>query len=312
MKILVTGATGFVGGVLVERLARDNQYEVIAATRKNASDLDRFVKCVQVADLSANTDWVQALTGVEVVIHAAARVHIMNDKSTDALSEFRKTNVQGTLNLARQAANAGIKRFIFISSIKAMGEESFDKPFAADDICNPTTPYGISKYEAEQGLQAIATETGMEIVIIRPPLVYGNNAKGNLEILLKLAKLGIPLPFAALHNKRSLVSVENLVDFIIVCISNPAAANQTFFVSDAQDLSTTQMIKNIGKFAGKTAKKPIILFPFPKILLKLLLQLIGEQEISQRIYGSLQVNIEKNKQLLGWTPRNSTHHEKLL
>lgn len=299
MKILVTGATGFVGGALVRRLVSDNSNEIIAAVREPNENLEKIAKCVKVSDLAIDTNWHEALAGVNVVINAAARVHIMRETATDALDEFRKTNVQGTLNLAKQAASAGVRRFIFISSIKANGETTeVEKPFTAADVTAPLDAYGISKMEAERGLHKIAQETGMELVIIRPPLIYGYGVKGNFATLVKLVKLGLPLPFGSLNNKRSLVGIDNLVDLITVCINHENAKNQIFLVSDDEDLSTTQLIRKIGEALGK----PAMLIPFPVFVIKLLLQLAGKSEISQRMCSSLQIDISKTKQLLNWKP----------
>ena len=297
MKILVTGATGFVGGAVVRRIVADNEHEVVAAVRSTDPALEKLAKCVNVGDLNADTLWQEALIGVDVVIHVAARVHVMQETAYEALGEFRKTNVLGTLTLARQAASAGVKRFIFISSIKVNGETTeIDKPFTADDIPSPQDAYGISKMEAEKGLLEIAQQTGMEVVIIRPPLVYGAGAKGNFSMLLKLVKLGIPLPFGSLNNKRSLVGIDNLVDLITVCTKHDGAENQIFLVSDDDDLSTAQLIQKIGQSLGK----PAMLIPFPQFLLKFLLKIIGKAEIAQRICGSLQVDISKTEKLLNW------------
>jgi len=299
MKILVTGATGFVGGAVVRHLSSYNEYEVVAAVRRMDANLEKFAKYVDVGDLNTDTQWQEALIGVDVVIHASARVHVMQETAYEALGEFRKTNVLGTLNLARQAATAGTKRFIFISSIKVNGETTeIGKPFTTDDIPSPQDAYGISKMEAEQGLLELVHKTEMEVVIIRPPLVYGAGAKGNFSMLLKLVKLGIPLPFDSINNKRSLVGIDNLVDLINVCIKHEGAKNQIFLVSDDYDMSTAQLIRQIGRSLGK----PAMLIPFPQFLLKFLLKIIGKAEIAQRICGSLQVDISKTKQLLNWQP----------
>ncbi len=299
MKILVTGATGFIGTAVIQKLLQDNINEIIAAVRKKPTDLEKNanIKYTRISNLDTDSDWLQALSEVDVVIHAAARVHITRQEENE-LEAFRKINVDGTLNLAKQAANAGVKRFIFISSIAVNGVTTKNgNKFTADDTPNPSTPYGISKYEAEQGLKEIAAKTNMELVIIRPPLVYGKNAKGNFNSLLKLVKLGIPLPFGSLNNKRSLVGIDNLVDFIIVCTTHRAARNQIFLVADSENLSTAQLIKEIYKALGKHN----ILLPFPEVLLKFMLKLIGKKETVERIFGALQIDISKNKQLLGWT-----------
>ncbi len=206
-----------------------------------------------VGDLDSVTDWTAALQNIDVVVHAAARVHVMDDVVTDPLEEYRRVNVAGTLNLARQAVAAGAKRFIFISSIKVNGEgTTLGKPYRADDLSKPVDPYGISKMEAEQGLQQIAMETGMEVVSIRPPLVYGPGVKANFQAMIRWVNMGIPLPLGAIHNKRSLVALDNLADLIVTCIDHPAAANQTFLAGDGEDLSTTELLQRMAKAMGKT------------------------------------------------------------
>jgi nucleoside-diphosphate-sugar epimerase len=233
------------------------------------------------------------------VIHAAARAHIMKDEVADPLAEYRRVNVDGTLNLARQAAAAGVKRFIFISSIKVNGEQTpLGQPFTADDTPAPEDAYGISKWEAEQGLQQLATETGMEVVIIRPPLVYGPGVKGNFASMIKLVAKGLPFPLGAIHNQRSLVAVDNLVDLIITCIDHPVAANQVFLAGDGQDLSTTELLRGVAKAMGKPAR----LIPVPSSLLMLGATLLGKKAVAQRLLGSLQVDIAKARNLLGWEP----------
>ena len=233
-------------------------------------------------------------------MHLAARVHVMNDKSSDPLAEFRRVNVEGTAALARQAAVAGVRRFVFLSSVKVNGE--FTKPghpFTADDVPSPEDPYGVSKHEAEQLLRKIAIETGMEVVIIRPPLVYGPGVKANFESMMRWLARGVPLPLAAVtQNRRSLVALNNLVDLIVTCLNHPAAANQTFLVSDGEDLSTTQLLKRMGAAIGQPAR----LFYLPPALLKLGATIINKPGIYQRLCGSLQLDIAKTRQLLGWIP----------
>jgi UDP-glucose 4-epimerase len=245
------------------------------------------------------TDWTTALHGVNVVVHLAARVHVMNDHSVDPLSEFRKVNVEGSLNLAKQAAQAGVQRFVFISSIKVNGESTeLGQPFHADDEPQPMDAYGISKREAEDALRQLARDTGIEVVIIRPPLVYGAGVKANFRSMMRWLDKGVPLPLGAIHNQRSLVALANLVDLIITCISHPAAANQTFLVSDGEDLSTSDLLRRMANALGKPAR----LLPVPAWLLQVGATLLGKRAVAQRLCGSLQLDISKTCQLLNWTP----------
>lgn len=298
MSTLVTGANGFVGSALCRRLRKDG-VSVIGAVRTlkaNAGGTEN----VAIGCLSSETDLAAALRNVDQVVHLAARVHVMNDKSSDPLAEFRRINVEGTVNLASQAAAAGVKRFVFLSSIKVNGEfTDAGKPFTADAEPAPEDPYGVSKYEAEQLLRLIAVETGMEVVIIRPPLVYGAGVRANFESMMRWLARGIPLPLAAVtENRRSLVALDNLVDLIVTCLKHPAAANQTFLVSDGEDLSTAQLLKRMGAALGYPAR----LFYLPPALLKLGATALNKPGIYQRLCGSLQLDIAKTKQLLGWTP----------
>nr|WP_312230569.1 SDR family oxidoreductase [Pseudomonas sp.] len=295
---MVTGGSGFVGRTLLERLHQDG-YGLIAPSRTPLAQAPAGVVNPLVAGLAVDVDWSASLEGAAVVIHSAARVHVMKDTAADPLMEFRKANVDGTLSLARQAAAAGVQRFIFLSSIKVNGEGTeLGHPYRADDTPAPQDPYGVSKMEAEQGLRALASETGMEVVIIRPVLVYGPGVKANFRSMMSWLRKGIPLPLGATGNKRSLVAVDNLVDLIATCIDHPAAANQTFLVSDGEDLSTTQLLQRMGSALGRPAR----LLPVPASLLQAGAAMLGRRAIAQRLCGSLQVDIGKTRELLAWAP----------
>lgn len=298
-KILVTGASGFIGRAVLNLLSLDLSYQLRAAVRYSIDYLPMGVEQIFVGNLSANTNWMQAVNGVDVVVHAAARVHIMGDFTDDSLAEYRRVNVWGTINLARQAAGAGVRRFIFISSIKVNGEKTLPCcPYTADAPPAPIDHYGISKYEAEQGLLQLGQETGMEVVIIRPVLVYGPGVQANFLSMMRWLYKGIPLPFGAIQNKRSLVSLDNLVDLVAVCIHNPSAANQIFLVSDEEDLSTPELLQRMAIHLGK----PAWLLYVPKLILEGGAVLLGKSALTQRLCSSLQVDISKTKKLLSWAP----------
>ena len=295
--VVVTGANGFVGRALcAEIVARGT---AVRGITRSACDFPSGTESFRVGDIDDSTNWQDALAGCRVVVHLAARVHVMADTAANPLDEFRRINVQGTLNLARQAAAAGVNRFVFISSVKVNGEATLPgQPFAADDAPAPLDAYGISKMEAEQGLREIAFQTGMEVVIIRPPLVYGPGVKANFAAMMRWLRRGIPLPLGAIHNQRSLVALDNLVDLIVTCLTHPAAANQTFLVSDGEDVSTTELLRRMGQAMGRPAR----LIPVPASWLKLAAAMVGKPDVAQRLCGSLQVDIEKTRRLLGWTP----------
>jgi nucleoside-diphosphate-sugar epimerase len=290
----LTGSNGFVGSYLANALSKKG-VGLLKTSRTQINEKDHFY----IAEVSGDTDWQIGLCGIEIVIHTAARAHIMKDEEADPLSEYRKVNVDGTLNLAKQAAEAGVRRFVFISSIKVNGEQTpSSQSFTAEDAPAPEGAYGISKMEAEQGLQALAAETGMEVVIIRPSLVYGPGVKGNFASMIKLVAKGLPLPLGAVHNKRSFVALDNLVDLIITCIDHPGAANETFLVSDGEDLSTTQLLRGVAEAMGKPSR----LIPVPAGLLQLGATLLGKKAVAQRLLGSLQVDISHTQKRLNWTP----------
>lgn len=296
-SILVTGANGFVGKALCDALYSEGCF--VRAAVRTGFTLKEISEVVRISEIDGMTDWSASLSGIDTIIHLAARVHVMNDSATDPLSEFRKVNVDGTLNLASQAAKAGVKRFIFISSIKVNGERTtLGKPFSEVDIANPEDAYGISKFEAEQGLLLIAEQTGMEVVIIRPPLVYGAGVKANFASMMRVIRRGIPLPLGAIRNKRSLVYVGNLVSLIMRCIDHPLAANQVFLVSDGYDLSTTELLRGCAEALGVKVR----LLPVPQGLFEACAALLGKRDIAQRLSGNLQVDITKAHRLIGWTP----------
>jgi len=296
--IFVTGGTGFVGSALLNRLLRDG-YETSANVRSSVSNIPGGVQSLLIGDMTAATDWSAALKGVQVVVHCAARVHVMDDRSLDPLETYRQVNVDGTLNLASQAAQTGVRRFVFVSSIKVNGEVSRpSRPFTADEVPAPLDPYGISKLEAELGLREIEAKTGMEVVIVRPPLVFGPGVKANFASMMRWVAHEIPLPFGAIHNARSMVSLDNLVDLLVTCLEHPAATGQIFLVSDGEDLSTTELLRRTARAMGKKA----LLLPVPTFFLELIAALLGKHAVVQRLCGSLQVDIKKTKDLLGWSP----------
>jgi nucleoside-diphosphate-sugar epimerase len=294
MKVLVTGANGFVGQALCARLDQAG-HQVVPCVRRPGGMSDEKV----VGDIDGATRWTEAVEGCQTVVHLAARVHVMHDKAADPLDEFRRANVVGTLNLARQAAAAGVRRFVFISSIKVNGESTTPgHPFTERDAPAPQDAYGVSKSEAEQGLQALARETGIELVIIRPPLVYGPGVRANFLALVRAVARGLPLPLAAVDNRRSLVGLDNLVDFIRVCLTHPAAAGQVFLVSDGEDLSTPGLIRGIARALGR----PPRLLALPVWMLKIPAVLLGRRATLDRVCGDLQVDITKARTILGWRP----------
>ncbi|MCA3950720.1 UDP-glucose 4-epimerase family protein [Vibrio vulnificus] len=292
-KILITGAEGFLGSELRKQLG-DKEKLVCFSRRDVANDnYHRF-------EINSYTNYSNTLVGIKCVIHCAARVHIMDDVEAEPLEDYREVNVRGTINLAKQAVENGVKRFIFVSSIKVNGQSTTGKQaFTVQDALLPEDPYGVSKAEAEEQLIALGKETGLEIVIIRPPLVYGEGVKANFASLMNLVSKGVPLPFGCItNNKRSLVSVENLVDLIITCIDHPKAVNQVFLVSDDHYVSTSEMVKEMAIALGK----PSWQIPVPAYCYKLVGKLFDKNDVVDRLTGSLQVDISHTKETLGWTP----------
>lgn len=305
MTILITGAQGFVGSALCARLDEISiPYRIATRSKKpRLSCEDIFA----IEDINERTNWTKALVGVQQIIHLAARVHIMRETSDIPIDEFRRVNVQGTAKLARQAVEAGVKRFIYISSIKVNGDStSPGLAFSPANFAAPEDSYGISKYEAECILWQIASKSDMEVVVIRPPMIYGQGVKGNFELMMRWIARGIPLPLAAVNdNRRSLLGLGNFVDLIATCIYHPFAANQTFFVSDGEDMSTVELLNRIASAMGVHLR---LFYVHPKIL-RFGANILGKEPVFQRLYGSLQIDIEKTKQLLNWQPSISFEEE---
>lgn len=296
MNILVTGSTGFIGRRLCSRLAAEG-YLLRCAVRSLAKVQADDRICV--GDIGPETRWKEGLNGIDAVVHTAAGTHVMAEQAVDPLDEYRRINVHGTLNLARQAAEAGVRRFVFLSSIKVNGERTLsDSPFTPDDVPAPEDPYGISKHEAEQGLQQLAQQTGIDVVIIRPPLVYGPGVKGNFARMIRLVEKGIPLPLGSIRNQRSLVGLDNLVDLIVTCIDHPEAANQIFLAGDGEDVSTPELLRGL----AKAMDKPVRLIPVPAEVLMFGATLLRKKAVAQRLLGSLQVDISKAREVLEWEP----------
>lgn len=296
-RILVTGANGFVGRAVVEEGARRG-LEMTAVTRCPVDWPDGVTGAALPGGLE-QADWSAALAGTNAVVHCAARVHVMRETSADPLEEFRRINVAGTVRLAEQAAVAGVRRFVLISTVKVNGESTMPgRPFTAEDPPRPIDPYGISKWEAEQALHRVGARTGMEIVVIRPALVYGPGVKANFAALLRWVYRGRPLPLGAVHNRRSLVALGNLANLIHLAVFHPAARGETFLAADGEDVSTAELCRRIGAVAGRPAR----LLPVPVFLLKAGAALVGQREVAQRLFGSLQVDTEKARTCLGWRP----------
>lgn len=291
-RVLVTGAAGFVGTALCRTL-RARGDDVVACVRAA-----RAADQVAIGNLSAETDWLAALAGCDSVVHLAARVHVMSDRDADPLRAYRAVNVDATMNLARQAVQQGVRRFVFVSSIKVNGEATAEEPFRASDVPMPCDPYGVSKLEAEQALREFGRKSGLEVVIVRPPLVYGPGVKANFLNLMRLVKLGLPLPFGSVRNCRSMVALDNLVDLLILCTRHPQAAGGVFMVSDARDMNVAELVRAIAHAMGKRQW----LLPVPPVLMRGAARMLGKSAVADRLLGSLQVDIAPTQATLGWTP----------
>lgn len=297
-KILVTGANGFIGREVCKRiLAEGLQVRAAVRSKKQMAELPAKVEALSIGSIGPDTEWENALEGIDTVVHLAAWVHHIKNSASNSFAQYCKVNVMGSEHLAQTAERCGVKRFIFMSSVKANGEEN-DKAYNESDSLYPRDVYGISKMLAEQRLRSISSHTGMEFVILRPPLVFGPGVKANFLDLIKIIYKGIPLPLSKIHNRRSFIYIENLVDAVIVCMNHPGAAGQTFFVSDNEDISTTDLILKIASALDKTPR----LFPFPGLLLVTISKIIGKESPVKRLLGSLVVDITKIKQELGWNP----------
>ncbi|MEN4945950.1 UDP-glucose 4-epimerase family protein [Pseudomonas proteolytica] len=298
-RLLVTGSSGFVGRHLIQQLQGSTHLQVRALVRRLPDVSASDVEYVVLPDFSAVSPEHPAVQGVDVVVHLASRVHVMNDTEVDPLAAFRQVNVGHTLELARSAASAGARRFVFVSSVKVNGEQTAPgRPFRETDPSAPVDPYGISKMEAEEALKALALETGLEVVIVRPVLVYGPGVKANFESMMKWLVKRVPLPFGAISNQRSLVALDNLVSLILTCTTHPAASNQTFLASDGDDVSTTELLRKLATALDAPAR----LIPVPQWVLACGATLLGKKALSQRLCGSLQVDITKAREVLGWHP----------
>lgn len=296
MKVLVTGASGFIGRALVDLLLTETGCQVLAAVRSHI-DIENVISR-SIGDINGDTDWSAALSGVDVVVHVAARAHVLKERSTNPSEDFQSVNYHGTVNLAKQAVDAGVKRFIFISSIAVYGVDASDQPINEVSPVRPVTDYGKSKLAAEEQLLRLANQTKMQVVIIRPPLVYDGEAPGNFRTLLKVVERSFPAPFLSIKNRRSFIARANLVNFIVVCINNQNAANQIFVVSDNKDLSTPELIRLLAQGMKRKAR----LIPVPRSIMKLCATIVGRKKVYSQLCESLYLDVSKAKSLLEWSP----------
>jgi len=302
-KVLVTGADGFVGRAVCRGLIKSGytpraglwNAELWAALQAAVPGVSEFAV---IGDLGANPNLPAGLKDVSVVVHLAARVHVMHDNAADPLHEFRRVNVGGTAVLARAAAAQGVRRLVFVSTAKVNGESTSGRPFAEGDPPDPQDPYAVSKWEAEEALHSLAATTGLGVTIVRPPLVYGPGVRANFLRLMRLVARGLPLPLPDTKNRRSLIGVENLADCLVRCVSHPGAANQTFMVSDSEDVSTRELIARLARALGRSAR----FLPVPEFAIRLAARLVGKEAAVDRLLGSLVIDSNKARQMLGWKP----------
>ncbi len=305
MKVFVVGASGFVGGHLLRRLSDDGT-PLRAAVHRNRADFPAGIEIAENVDLEGPFDWTSALAGCDTVVHLGARVHVMRESSANALESYRRVNRDGTLSLARKAAAAGINRFVFISSVKVCGEfNAADAPFVETATPRPQDAYGQSKFEAETGLLELSRASGMQVVILRPPLVYGPGVRANFLSMMRWLRSGVPLPLGGINNRRSLIGVGNLVDLICICLRHPAAAGEVFMASDGEDLSTPELLKRLATALGTKAR----LLPVPAALLEDMAALVRQRALVQRLCLTLCVDDRKARKTLNWQPLFSIDEE---
>ena len=306
MKVLVTGANGFIGSALIESLVRHSDFDVVGMVRSKSKCFDNPSIEFRLAKIGSSEGIDIDLSDIDIIVHTAGRAHVVDERSENPLEEFRRENTSGTLDLARLAVNSGVKRFIFLSSIKVNGESSsLGAPYSSKSIEKPQDAYGISKYEAEIGLRKISYESSLEVVVIRPPLVYGPGVKGNFNTLVKVVSMRIPLPLASIkNNQRSMVGIDNLISLIMICSLHPNAKNRTFLVSDNSDVSTSELLRKV----GISINRPAVLFRFPIVMLTCIAKVCGMRTMAQSVLGTLQVDISETCKALDWTPPFSVDH----
>jgi nucleoside-diphosphate-sugar epimerase len=303
-RILITGANGFVGRQLCRTL-RQNGFAVKAAIRQNPTAPAEDLPYVSVGDIGPDTDWTEALQGVNLVVHLAGRAHVRRESLSNSMAAYERVNTWGTIRLAQMAAAAKVERFVFLSTVKVNGEETPAQPFLETDGPGPRDAYAVSKWQAEEGLLRLHQQDKLPVVIIRPPLVYGPGVRANFLQLIRWVDYGLPLPLGSIKNKRSLVGLRNLADFIRLCLQHPSAPGEIFLVSDQEDLSTPDLIRRIGGFLGRSA----CLIPFPYRCLLLMAHMVGKKDALDKLCNSLQVNVEKARKVLQWKPAFSVNEE---